>query len=171
MKTKRAALAALLLVTAASAATAERKPMALGDYAESMRTELKNGAVRLYTDVMKLSDSEAKVFWPLYHAYEKERSKLGDQQIELVSQFAEIQASGTPNNEQAAALAKKWFGLQDARLNLWKKYHKDIAKALSPTRAAQFVQIEYDIAMVINLGVAARMPLIGTPGEITAPSP
>jgi hypothetical protein len=47
-----------------------------------------------------------------------------------------------------------------ARLDLWKKYQRKIAKAVSPARAAQFLQVEHQIALFMDLNIAADMPAL-----------
>ena len=49
-----------------------------------------------------------------------------------------------------------------ARLDLWKKYRKKIAKAVSPARAAQFLQVEHQVALFMDLNIAAEMPPLRT---------
>jgi hypothetical protein len=47
------------------------------------------------------------------------------------------------------------------RLSLWKKYQKKISKAVSPMRAAQFLQVEHQMALFIDLSIASEMPVLG----------
>jgi hypothetical protein len=76
-------------------------------------------------------------------------------------QFDKDHVSGTFNEAKARELAANWFKLQEDRLALWKKYYVKFEKAVSPIKAAQFVQIEHQIALVIDLNIATEMPYVG----------
>lgn len=39
-------------------------------------------------------------------------------------------------------------------------YHKQISDAVSPVRAAQFLQIENQVAIFVDLNIASEMPLV-----------
>ena len=47
-----------------------------------------------------------------------------------------------------------------ARLDLWKKYQKKVARALSPARAVQFLQVEHQMSLFIDLNIASEMPAL-----------
>ena len=49
---------------------------------------------------------------------------------------------------------------QQDRLDLWRKYHKRISRALSPLRGGQFLQVENQMALFIDLNIAEEMPPI-----------
>jgi hypothetical protein len=173
MKTKRQTIfaAGLLAATAGFGANApEHSSMPPGEYAEVVRSDLKAGTARLYEEYLKLTDWEAKIFWPAYREFETALFKLSDQRTEVVRQILRLQQSGTFDEAAARPLAQRWFELQEARLKLLRKYHDQFAKELSPVRAVQFVQIEHDIALVVDLGLAAEQPLFGTAMPVVAPA-
>lgn len=62
----------------------------------------------------------------------------------------------------ATAKAKRWFKGQQARLDLLEKYHRKIENALSPIQAGQFLQIENQIGLLIDLAIASEMPVVGS---------
>ena len=105
-----------------------------------------------------LSNTDAEAFWPIHREYETELSKLGDRRLNEVKRFAENYGSLTP--EQVDGFAKEWFSLRNDRLKLRKKYFKRVSKATSSLVAARFVQIDDVIATLIDLQVAAELPLI-----------
>jgi hypothetical protein len=57
-------------------------------------------------------------------------------------------------------MADKWLKNIQARLDLWKKYHRKISQAVSPTRGAQFLQVENQMALFVDIGIASEMPQI-----------
>ena len=137
-------------------------------YVAVMRADLSDGKLQIIDSVMHLSNDEAKVFWPIYQDYESELFDLGDQRIVLMRRFAAAQKAGKLDARDATELADGYFKFEQARLDLQKKYHGIIAKDLSPVRAAQFTQIEHRVGTIIDLAIAAEMPLIQ--GAPAAPS-
>jgi len=129
-------------------------------YVDAMRDDLSAGKVHIINQVMRLSPEESKSFWPIYHDYEEELFNLGDQRVELTRKFVTAQSGGTLDNDRAGALADDWFKFESQRLELLQKYHKQIAKELSPIRAAQFSQIEHRVGTVVDLLIASELPLV-----------
>ena len=129
-------------------------------YVEMLRADLKTGKVAIYSRVMQLSDSEAKVFWPIYQQYETELFALGDRRLALIKQFANAYNKQTLDDMTAKNLTKEWFAVQEDRLKLWKKYQKRLEKKVNATRAAQFLQIENRINALIDLMIASEIPII-----------
>jgi hypothetical protein len=130
------------------------------DYVTALRAELSSGKVNIINQVMKLTASEAKVFWPIYYEYEQELFDWGDQRLKLIEEFVTAQQSGALKDDQAKTIADKWFKLQSDRLDLLKKYYKQITQNLSLVQAAQFLQIEHRMNTVIDLIIASELPLI-----------
>jgi hypothetical protein len=134
-------------------------------YVGAMRADLSDGKIQIIGRVMSLSNDEAKVFWPIYQEYESELFELGDQRVELIRRFAATQRAGKLAQREAAELVEGYFKFEQQRLDLLKKYQGAIATALSPTRAAQFTQIEHRVGTIVELSIAAEMPLIqASPG-------
>ena len=72
---------------------------------------------------------------------------------------------GTFDNAKAKDMAKRWFKSQRARLDLLEKYHGKIEKALSSVQAGQFLQIENQIGLFIDVTIASEMPVVGKKGK------
>ena len=139
------------------------------NYIELLLADLKTGKATIINSVMKLNDDEAKIFWPIYHEYEGELVAFADRELGIIQSFVDAHADKSLNNSESKDVAKNWFDLQNDRLKLWEKYHQRFRKSLSPVRAAQFVQVEYRISMVVNLMIASEMPLIDS-AKPTVPS-
>jgi hypothetical protein len=175
MKTKLACVTLLVvvmvLITAGGVGGVSPGPAALPQsdlvdkYVHSLRADLSRGKVQIFNDVMKLSASESATFWPIYQDYESELFDLGDKRVELIRRFAADQRDGKLSSDEAASLASGYFDFESQRVALLKKYYDIIAKDLSPVRAAQFTQIEHRVGTVVDLMIAAEMPLIRAEGE------
>ena len=129
-------------------------------YVASMRDDLSRGKVDSINAVMRLNAEEAKAFWPIYQEYESELFDLGDQRMELIRQFVMAQQSERLDNARATEITDGYFRYEADRLALLKKYHGEIAKALSPLRAAQFAQIEHRVSTVVDLLIASELPFV-----------
>jgi hypothetical protein len=129
-------------------------------YVDDIRADLSDGKIEIINQVMKLTDEEDKVFWPIYDDYEQELFALGDKRLDLMGQFVTAQNNHTLSDAQAAELTASYFQFEQDRLDLVRKYNAILSKELSPIRAAQFAQIEHRISTVIDLMIASQMPLI-----------
>jgi len=131
-------------------------------YFQLLRSDVSATKIRTINEVMKLTGPEAEKFWPVYRKYEKELTAVAERKLALIREFAPLHFSGRLDDQQAAKLAARWLKNTQERLDLWKKYHKQISKAVSPIRAAQFLQVEHQMALFIDLNIAAEMPALGT---------
>lgn len=146
----------------APATTSQAADDNLINHIEVFRSELNTGKTEVYTRYLQFTEAESKVFWPIYREYEVELSALGDRRVELTRQFVEAHNAATLDEDLAKDVSKKHFKLEQDRLKLLKKYHGKISKQLSTIRAVQFVQIERQIKLVLDLVISADMPLAGT---------
>jgi hypothetical protein len=144
----------------AAASTGAPRSDVLNAYVRSMRDDLSRGKVSLINDVMQLNADEAKVFWPIYQEYESELFELGDQRVAAMRQFANDIRDKRLDDSEATRLADQFFDYETKHLALLKKYHGEIAKQLSPVRAAQFAQIEHRVGTVVDLMIASEIPLL-----------
>lgn len=129
---------------------------------ETLRSDVNGYKVRVINQAMQLTGPEADKFWPIYRQYEQELGRTADRKAAIIREFSGRCANGTFDNKAADSIAKQWIKNAEARLDLWKKYRKRIAKALSPVRAAQFLQVEHQVALFIDLNIAAEMPALRT---------
>lgn len=132
------------------------------NYLQLMRSDVNSVKVELLNKVMKLSAEDAKKFWPIYRDYENELGKLAIDRAELVTEFVQAHKDGTFDEAKAKDVGKRWFKSQRARLDLLEKYHGKIEKTLSAVQAGQFLQIENQIALFIDVTIASEMPVVGS---------
>ena len=129
-------------------------------YLEILRSDFNADKVAVYNRALQLTEPEAKKFWPIYRDYERELMALSDQRLDLIRDFFTRQDAGKLTDEASKDIANRWLKGVQARLDLWKKYHKKISVAVSPTRGAQFLQLENQIALFIDIAIASEMPAI-----------
>jgi Spy/CpxP family protein refolding chaperone len=163
-------LAALLvLTTLLGAATPAARGAAVNDniynYLQLLRSDMNSLKVELVNSIMKLSAEDAKKFWPIYRDYENELGKLSIDRAEMVTEFVQSHQDGSFDNLKAKDMAKRWFKSQRARLDLLEKYHGKIEKALTPVQAGQFLQIENQLGLFVDVTIASEMPTVGSKGK------
>lgn len=160
-----AALTAIA-VSAQSAATGPDSPVpttpidnaSLRTLLELARSDIKITKAAVIAMNLPLSDDEAAEFWPVHREYETELSKLGDQKLALIGRF--FAGSEKLSDEEMNELVKDTFDLEVERTELKRKYYVKFCEVVPPAKAARFFQIEGQINAVIELQVAAALPLI-----------
>ena len=150
----------------AGCATSKEQPTSLTRdearaYFEELRSDFNAGKIRVLNQVMKLTAPEADKFWPVYRSYEKDLSAVGDRKLALIVEFMRQHQAGTLTDQNSRELAAQWLQNVQDRLDLWKKYHQQISDAVSPIRAAQFLQVENQMAIFVDLNLASEMPIAG----------
>jgi hypothetical protein len=159
-------LAALLALLPLLALPLTSGPVAKVDdniynYLQLLRSDFNSAKVEIINRIMKLSAEDAKKFWPIYREYEGELGTQAIRRAEFIAEFVQSHKDGTFDNARAKDMARRWFKVQRARLDLIEKYHGKIEKALSPIQAGQFLQIENQLAIFIDMTIASEMPLVG----------
>jgi len=152
----------LNVVTPAAAAAVSDN---IYNYLQLLRSDMNSLKVDLVNSIMKLSAEDAKKFWPIYRDYENELGKLAVNRAEMIAEFVQTHQDGSFDNVKARDMARRWFKSQRARLDLLEKYHGKIEKALSAVQAGQFLQIENQLGLFIDLTIASEMPTVGTKGQ------
>jgi len=146
------ALIALQLVAFSSASFAQEQ------FIELLRSDLQADKVAILTVSMDLNEEQSNVFWPIYRAYQLELNKLGDRRLELLRRYAKVYDALT--DEDAKTLVKTMFKLEEDQTKLKKKVYGQVAKALSPAIGARFIQAEQQMQLLVQLGIAAELPLV-----------
>ncbi len=155
-------LGAVLFLLASAVVLPSADALAQGAYIESyiqlMRADVKAEKVAIITEYMEFAEEESAAFWPVYREYEFELSKLGDTRVALIKEYAEHY--DLLGNEKAKELAKTFFDLEERRTSLKRKYYRKMEKVLPARTVTQFFQIENRINLLIDVQVAAEVPLI-----------
>jgi hypothetical protein len=158
-----AAIVAMLVAAPAAGAQAA-KPAAqqtetlnLSAYTELLRSDLRAQKVAIITEVMGFTEAEDKAFWPLYREYDTEMSKLGDERIALIAEYA--RNYDTLSDEVADRLAKSALDLEARRQAVKAKFYDKVRTALKPRSALRFLQVEHQLLLLIDLQIAAALPI------------
>lgn len=127
-------------------------------YAELLMSDLKTQKVAVVTEAMALEEGQSDPFWQIYRDYDYELSEIIDRRIAIIKDYAGSFSAMT--DDKADELAKDSFKLESDRAKLRQKYYKKFAKEISPLVGARWLMLERTINNLMDLQIAAEMPLI-----------
>jgi hypothetical protein len=151
----------VLSVTLAPAQTPspdETKEANLKAYVDLLRKDVKKDKVAILTDLMQLGPDESAKFWPVYNEFDKALTKLADERIAFIRMYAENYGSLT--DQKASQIAMGLLDIEGRRNQLKKDYLQRMSQSLSGKVAARFLQIESQLERVIDLQIAASLPVV-----------
>ena len=147
-------LIAMLTVFTVSS-MAQEKP---ADNMQLVREKVQTDKKLFIAQNMNLTESEAKVFWPVYENYQKDLDKLVDKTVKLIENYgANYQ---TMTEEAAKELINGYLALEGERVTLMKSFLPKFRKVLPEKKVARYYQLENKIDAVVNYGVAKQIPLV-----------
>ena len=125
---------------------------------ELVRKDVRTDKALILAQNIDFTNDEAVDFWPLYSEYELDLGKWYDQRFTLLKGYFERHATMT--DDQTTKLADEVFSLEEKRTDLKRKYYKKFSKVVGPKKAARFFQIENQLNSLIDMRIAAEVPLI-----------
>jgi hypothetical protein len=142
-----------VLVTASDA-----KSLNLSAYAELLRSDVRAQKVAIITQVAEFTEAEDKAFWPVYREYDLEMSKLGDERVAMIEEYARKYSQLT--DADAAKLATQALDLEARRQAAKAKFYERAKTALSPRTALRVLQVEHQLLLIIDLQISASLPIV-----------
>jgi hypothetical protein len=138
--------------------TQESTDLNLRAYVELLRSDVRTQKVAIITQMMEFTEAEDAAFWPIYREYELEMSKLNDERVALIEEYARTYSQMT--DSVADKLATKVLELESRRQALKAKYYERFKQAMSAKTAAKFLQVEQQLLLLIDLQISAALPII-----------
>jgi hypothetical protein len=142
---------------ASAAAADETRERNLGAYRELLRADLRAQKIAIITEVMQFTEEEDAAFWPIYREYDVELTRINDDRLRLIEAYAAAFASLT--DASADDIASRALELESRRTALKQRYYTRLKTAVPPKTAARFLQVENQLQLLIDLQVAAELPL------------
>ena len=143
----------MMSMVGASAAAAQTR-----SEIEVIRQELRTDRQAVVAKNMKMSEAQATAFWPLYREYQAEITVLGDRYVKLLESYGKKYT--TMKDADADAMLKEFLDLKDAKLKVQSSYVSKFKKVIPATLVARYYQIENKIDAIINMELAAGVPLV-----------
>jgi hypothetical protein len=160
MRTPIVICAAIVLISAtvfAQTAHVTAKPLSDTDI-QLLRSDVQSVKNQIIADTMQFTDAESKVFWPVYRDYARDQQVIGDDRVQLISDYAKNYDS--LDDPKAKDMVQRMISIEDRNLNLREDYWPKFMNALGAKRAAKFYQVDNRISLIINLQLTDEIPLI-----------
>ena len=116
---------------------------------------------KLLVDVnLHLTDAEAKGFWPIYDAYQKDLEGVDGRILKVISAYADAYNAGPIPNDLAKHLIGEYLDIQQDEAKMDGSYVPKLSEVLPGAKVARYLQIETKIRAVVRYELAGRIPLI-----------
>lgn len=125
-----------------------------------MRADIRAQRKQLTAENMTLTADEATKFWPIYDQYTAEVTKIGDARWALIQDYAKNY--DTMTDAQAQDFMKKSAAIDQQVTATRSKYVPIFEKVISPKKTALWYQIDRRLDLLINLQLAALIPVVNT---------
>ena len=137
------------------AATAQDKP---ADNMDVLREKMRADKKVVVASVLELTESEAKVFWPVYNAYQSDMITHYDRLLKLVDTFAKNYE--TMSDEMSMKLLTEYLALERDYVAILNAYLPRFKKVLPPRKVARLYQIENKARALVNYDLARGIPYV-----------
>jgi hypothetical protein len=141
---------------AAKAAPAEKGAMNM----EILRQKIKADKKLVVAANMSLTDAEAKAFWPIYDAYQKDLQQINEKLGKTIVAYADAYNKGPVSNETAKKLIGEFLAIEESELKLKRSYVPKLEKAVPEAKVARYLQIENKIRAIVKFELADNIPLV-----------
>jgi len=140
-----------------SVATGDQE-MNLQTYANLLRQDVRAEKMTIITQIMAFTPEEASSFWPVYADYDRELTKIGQERVANIEDYANNY--GNVTDAKATELVNRALGIEEQRTALKRKYFQKFSEAMSAKVAARFLQVEHQLLLLIDLQVASSLPIV-----------
>ena len=127
---------------------------------EILKEKLKADKKLLIAGNMDLTDAEAKQFWPLYDAYQKDLEGINKQLGQTIKEYADAFNKGTISNDTAKKLLNEALTVEEQEVKLKRSSAEKLGKVLPETKVARYIQLETKIRSLIKFEMAQQIPLV-----------
>jgi hypothetical protein len=126
---------------------------------EILKQKLKADKKLIVAENMKLSDAEAKQFWPIYDAYQKDLDQVNQKLGQTIKDYAEAFNKGSLPDNTAKKLLGDALSVEEQETKLKRSYSDKLEKVLPYAKVARYIQIETKIRSLIRMELAQQIPL------------
>ena len=129
---------------------------------EILKDKVKADKKLLVAANMKLTDAEAKAFWPLYDGYQKELEQINQRLVTTIKSYADAYNAGKGeiSNDTAKKLLADALAVEDSEVKLRQTYAKKLEPGLPATKIARYLQMENKIRAIVKFDLAGQIPLV-----------
>jgi Spy/CpxP family protein refolding chaperone len=107
---------------------------------------------------MELTEAEAKKFWPLYDAYQKDLDKVVQRQNRVIVEYVNQASAMTDTN--AKRIARELLDADAEEQRLRERQLKKLYAIMPARKAIRYLQIENKIRTLSHFDMGAQIPLV-----------
>jgi len=157
MKTSVSALLFAVAVISASPAWAQGNAADVTDM-QALRTAVRTDKKAFVASVLKLTDAEAKKFWPAYDAYQRTFDMTNrEKSVTLEGVIAQDKPI---SDLYAKQIAKDVIDADEVEVKARRTLYNRLLKAVPAKKALQYLHLEAKIRAVQAYDIAQAMPLV-----------
>jgi hypothetical protein len=151
----------LLMALLAAPAISQTKSAAdkPADSMQVLREKLQADKKLLIAANMDLTEAEAKGFWPIYEAYQKELHKINDQIAMTLVTYAKEYNANSLTDAKARQLLDQSFAIDESEMKLKRAFVPKLAKVLPGRKVARYMQLENKVRALVRYEIAGEVPL------------
>jgi Spy/CpxP family protein refolding chaperone len=124
----------------------------------ALRAGVKTDKKALVASTLNLTDAEAKKFWPIYDAYQRDLD-LATRRCNVV--VVDVVGTGKPISDlYAKNLANELLAADEAEIKSRRTMQNKVMRALPDKKAARYVQLESKIRAYQDYDIAVAIPLV-----------
>jgi len=150
------AVVAVIGVFGSWSALAQNQP---ADNTQILMDKVKADKKAVVAQNMKLTETEAKGFWPIYDAYQKDLAAINQRLIDTIKAYAQAYNANTLTDDQAQSLLASTIAIEESEVTLKKTYVPQLNKVLPGKKVARYIQIENKIRAAVKYELAKNIPL------------
>lgn len=125
---------------------------------ELLRADIRTQKAALIADRMHFTNQESDAFWPIYRKYEVELAAVNDRKISLLKNY--VNHYDTMNDDQTKQLAEGVLEVDQATVDLRKRFFSEVEKALTAKTAARWLQLERRLQLYLDAKLAKDVPTL-----------
>jgi len=140
------------------ASSADNADQNIRAYIELLRSDVKTSKSQIMGEVMQLNTDQATKFWPIYKDFETQYSHLGDQIVAVVTKYSQEWDNMT--DAIADQLGQQVLSIEKQRNTLKQEYYDRVKQGLGGIVAMRFLQVENQLERIVDLQIAASLPIV-----------
>ena len=109
---------------------------------------------------MQLTDAEAKGFWPIYDAYQRDLEAIDGRLAKTIAAYADAYSSGSVPDDMARQLIGDYLTIEQDEAKMERTYVSKLSDVLPGAKVARYLQLETKMRAIVRYQLAATIPLV-----------
>lgn len=148
-------IGAVLTCLLSGVASAQDKP---ADQMDLLREKARADKKLVVAEALALTEREAKVFWPVYNAYQSDMITHYDKVLQFIDRFSKAYDSMT--DATAIKLVNDYLALEASHVAVLRSYVPRFQKVLPAIKVARLYQVENKIRALVTYDLGRQIPLV-----------